>query len=81
VILEEMLNKIHEIDAKLATQYPSADLAAKGGFGFGASFATMTINDWAGLLVAVLTSIYMTIQIVLAWKRMQKESKNERIQD
>ena len=43
--------------------------ATKGSIGFAGAAATMSINDWAGLIVAVLTGIYMIFQIESAWRK------------
>lgn len=64
-----MLEKLREIDAKLAADYPIADGATKAGVGFGATFATMSINDWVGIAVGIATFIYMLLQIEAAIKR------------
>lgn len=44
------------------------ELAVKGGLGMAGTFASMSINDWAGLIVAILTGIYMCFQIESAWR-------------
>ncbi|MGB0817422.1 MAG: hypothetical protein ACPGQQ_00855 [Candidatus Puniceispirillaceae bacterium] len=55
----------------------------KGGVGFGGSLAAMSINDIAGLIVAILTGIYMCFQIEAAWRKRkaaiakEKELNNE----
>lgn len=46
----------------------AVELAAKGSAGLVGSFAAMSINDWAGMIVAILTGIYMCFQIEAAWK-------------
>lgn len=51
--------------------------AIKGGGGFMATFAAMSINDIAGLIVAILTGIYMCFQIEAAWQK-RKEAKKRR---
>lgn len=48
--------------------------AANGGVGFLVSLGAMTINDWAALIVAILTAIYMLLQIEAAWQR-RREAK------
>lgn len=41
----------------------------KGSVGIVGAFAAMSINDWAGLFVAVLTGVYMGFQIEAAWRK------------
>lgn len=43
------------------------ELSVKGSIGLVGSFTAMSINDWAGLIVAILTGIYMCFQIESAW--------------
>lgn len=50
---------------------------AKGGAGLGATITAMSINDFAGLVVAILTGIYMIFQIEAAWHK-RKEAKKRR---
>lgn len=52
-------------------------IAAKSGTGFLGSFAAMTVNDIAGLVVAALTGIYMCFQIEAAYQRRKARKKNE----
>jgi hypothetical protein len=47
------------------------ELTAKGAVGFAGSFASMSINDIAGLIVAFLTGVYMCFQIESAWRNRQ----------
>ena len=64
-----IMQKLQELDAKIASDYPITDGATKAGVGFGATFASMSINDWIGLAVGIATFIYMVLQIEAAWKR------------
>lgn len=58
------------------------ELAAKGGVGLAGTFATMSINDWAGLIVAILTGIYMCFQIESAWRnRKSAKMRQKQIRD
>lgn len=65
---------------KQLIQESNADIGvgiAKGGAGLGATITAMSINDFAGLVVAVLTGIYMIFQIEAAWHK-RKEAKKRR---
>ena len=53
------------------------ELAAKGGGGLFLTFTAMSVNDWAGLIVAILTGIYMCFQIEAAWHN-RKTAKAKR---
>jgi prefoldin subunit 5 len=68
--------------AKELVQQSNIDMAVlvpKSGVGLFGSFAAMTINDLAGLLVAILTGVYMTLQIESAWrKRKQALSQGDK---
>lgn len=70
---DAMIKKIQELDAKLAADYPIVDGATKSGVGVGATFASMSINDWMGLAVGLATLIYMVLQIEAAWKRRKEK--------
>lgn len=60
----------------------AVELAAKGSAGFVGSFAAMSINDWAGLIVAILTGIYMCFQIESAWRnRKAAKMRQKQIRD
>lgn len=50
----------------------------KGSVGIAGSMATMTINDIAGLIVAVLTGIYMVLQIEAAWKKRKAAEQRDK---
>lgn len=70
-----MKNKAQEL-----IQEANVDLihaGGKGGVGFMGSIAAMSINDIAGLVVAILTGIYMLLQIeaALAKRKAAKEEK------
>ena len=65
---------------KQLIQESNADIGvgiAKGGAGLGATITAMSINDFAGLVVAILTGIYMMFQIEAAWHK-RKEAKKRR---
>lgn len=51
-------------------------LGAKASVGLVGSFAAMSINDWAGLIVAILTGIYMCFQIESAWRNRKAARQN-----
>lgn len=58
------------------------EVALKGGGGLAVTFASMSINDVAGLIVAILTGIYMCFQIESAWRnRKSAKMKQKKIQD
>lgn len=59
---DEVKNLIHQSNVQFG------ELGAKTTVGLVASFASMSINDWAGLIVAILTGIYMCFQIESAWR-------------
>lgn len=70
--MEEVQKLLHE------SQIDLAHAGAKGSAGFAAVFASMSINDIAGLVVAVLTGIYMAFQIESAWRKRKAAIKKER---
>lgn len=51
------------------------ETSVKSGVGFLGSFGALTINDAAGLVVAILTGIYMILQIESALKKRKKKRK------
>lgn len=51
--------------------------AGKGTVGFAGSFAAMSINDIAGLIVAVLTGIYLFLQIQDILRKRKKEKEQD----
>lgn len=56
---------IKEQAQKLIAAMPeSTELAFKGSVGAGGATAAMTINEIAGLVVAILTAIYMAYNIL-----------------
>lgn len=67
--MERAKDLIHEANADMIA------MGAKGSVGLMGSFAAMSINDWAGLIVAVLTGIYMCFQIEAAWKKRKESQK------
>lgn len=72
----EVKDLIHQSQAQVV------DLAAKGSIGLAGTFTSMSINDWAGLIVAILTGIYMCFQIESAWRnRKSAKIKQKTIQD
>lgn len=46
-----------------------AETVAKSCVAIIGTFGAMSINDWVGLVVGVLTAIYMVFQIEAAWRR------------
>lgn len=75
-----MSNEVKDLIHQSQTQV--VELAAKGGLGLVGTFASMSINDWAGLIVALLTGIYMCFQIESAWRnRKAAKQKQKNIND
>lgn len=65
--MKEQIQKIsHAVDTSIV------ESTTKTGVGFMGAFAAMSINDIAGLVVAVLTAVYMVFQIEAAWQRRKK---------
>lgn len=54
------------------------ELAVKGGLGLAGTFASMSINDWAGLIVAILTGVYMCFQIESAWRNRKVAKQRQK---
>lgn len=69
-----MRDKINELIHQSNVEV--AQLGAKTGIGLIGSFTAMSINDWAGLIVAVLTGIYMCFQIESAWRNRRAAKQN-----
>jgi ethanolamine transporter EutH len=67
---EKMMDIKNKIE-NLAHSIPNnvIESSAKTTLGFTGAFAAMSINEIAGLVVAILTAIYMVFQIEAAWKR------------
>lgn len=53
------------------------EVIGKSSVGFAGAITAMTINDWAGLVVAVLTAIYMLFQIEKIWQERKERKKND----
>lgn len=71
------------MDAKKLSHEANLDIAAgltKGGGGLIATLTAMSINDIAGLVVAILTGIYMCLQIEAAIVK-RKEAKKKKNSD
>ena len=71
--MDKMQRLIHEANSDLSTA------TFKSGLGFLSAGAAMTLNDWAGLIVAFLTAIYMILQIEIAWHK-RKIAKKHRLE-
>lgn len=52
------------------------EVSAKTSAGFGGSFLAMSINELAGLIVAILTAIYMFLQIQDILRKRRNENRN-----
>lgn len=61
---------------KIVESHSVLETGIKSGVGFGGAFAAMSINEIAGLVVAVLTAVYMLFQIEAAWvkRKTRKEA-------
>ena len=70
--MERARQLIHEANLDIAQG------CAKGGVGFLGSVACMSINDIAGLIVAVLTGVYMAFQIEAAWRKRKAAIAREK---
>lgn len=68
------------MDGKKLIQEANLDLGAgiaKGGGGLIATLTAMSINDIAGLIVAILTGIYMALQIEQALIKRREAKKKK----
>jgi hypothetical protein len=70
-------DEIKEMAQRVVESPNTIEITAKSSIGFGGAFAAMSINEIAGLVVAVLTAIYMIFQIEAAWVRRKERKKNE----
>ncbi len=70
--MQDVKKLLHEAHTDLA------HAGMKGGAGLAGTFAAMSINDWAGLVVAVLTGIYMAFQIEAAWRKRKIAIEREK---
>lgn len=68
--------KIVEQAQKILPTPHTMEVSAKTGAGFGGSLLAMSLNEWAGLLVAVLTAIYMVLQIQDILRKRRNENRN-----
>lgn len=69
---DEITKLIHQSNTE------ALELGVKGSVGLAGSFAAMSINDWAGLIVAILTGIYMCFQIESAWRNRKAAKINQK---
>lgn len=72
---------IKQVITKAFSDHQGIELAAKAGVGFGGAGVAMTVNDIAGLVVALLTAIYMAFQIEAAIAKRReriKKAKNDK---
>lgn len=53
-------------------------LVPKAGVGVVGSLTAMTINDWVGLLVGILTAIFMAFQIEAAYRKRKIAIQREK---
>lgn len=53
-------------------------VGAKGAAGFAGAATAMSINDIAGLIVAVLTGVYMAFQIEASWRKRRVAKAEEK---
>ena len=54
--------------------HTATEVSGKVGIGFLGSFGALTIDSVVGVIVGILTAIYMVLQIEAAWRR-RKEGK------
>lgn len=62
----------------LESQHEMLALPVKASVGAAGSFTAMTVNDVAGLCVAILTGIYMLFQIESAWRKRRLAIEREK---
>ena len=74
-------DEIKEMAQRVVESPNSYEVAAKSTVGFGGAFAAMSINEIAGLVVAVLTAIYMIFQIEAAWIRRKELKKKDEVRN
>lgn len=72
IIMERVKQLFHEFYTDVA------QLFLKGGAGVAGSFAAMSINDIVGLIVGILTGVYMTLQIEAAWRKRKEAIRRQR---
>ena len=71
-------DEIKDMTQKVMESPNTLEITTKSTIGFGGAFAAMSINEIAGLVVAVLTAVYMIFQIEAAWiRRKELKKKNE----
>jgi uncharacterized protein (DUF2062 family) len=70
--MDKMKQLLHEFQSDLITT------GQKVSVGFAGAFGAMSINDIAGLIVAVLTGIYMCFQIDAAWRKRKEALAKEK---
>lgn len=70
-------DEIKDMTQKVMESPNTLEITTKSSIGFGGAFAAMSINEIAGLVVAVLTAVYMIFQIEAAWIR-RKELKKKK---
>ena len=70
-------DEIKEMAQRVVESPNTIEITAKSSIGFGGAFAAMSINEIAGLVVAILTAVYMIFQIEAAWMRRKERKKNE----
>lgn len=58
------------------SNHQTVELGVKGTVGLTGSLMAMSLNEWAGFLVAVLTGIYMCLQIESAWRNRKAAKEN-----
>lgn len=58
---------------KILPQPHTVEVVGKTGAGFGGSLLAMSLNEWAGLVVAILTAIYMVLQIQDILRKRKKD--------
>lgn len=69
------MDKIQQLAHEAKIDMAHAGL--NGGIGFGGTFAAMSINDWMGFCVGLLTAIYMLFQIEAAYRKRRIAIRKE----
>lgn len=71
--------KVAEQAQKLIPSPHTLEVGAKTSAGFGGSLLAMSLNEWAGLVVAILTAFYMVLQIqdILRKRKLDAQPRND----
>lgn len=72
------IDEIKDMTQKVIESPNTLEITTKSSIGFGGAFAAMSINDIAGLTVAILTAVYMLFQIEAAWVKRKKRKESNK---